>query len=60
MTRSVAVNHAIEILKLRIQAGTHNNSKPENIIAELNALSEGIAAIETSGEGQSGRTGRQY
>jgi hypothetical protein len=59
MNRSIAVNHAIEIVKLRIQSGTHNNSKPEEILAELNALAEGVAAIDTSGEGAS-RNPRQY
>ena len=59
MNRSVAVNHAIEILKIRIQSGVHNSNKPETILAELTTLTEGIAAIETTGDGVV-RNPRQY
>jgi len=54
MHRSVAVNHAIEILKLRIQAGANSGAGANELLAELNALIEGLTKIDDSArrEGQ--------
>ena len=51
MHRQQAVNHALDILKLRIANGAHANSKADEIIKELTALVEGFEKINLDDPG---------
>jgi len=46
MNRTAAVNAAMEILKLRIQAGSHQSATTAQLLAELNALADGLEKIK--------------
>ncbi len=48
MHRATAVNHAIDLIKLRIQSGTYNNANAPEILAELNQLADGLAKLNDS------------